>query len=78
MILPLAWMPGPMEWIIIAVVALVLFGRRLPEVGRSLAQGIVEFKRGLKGIESDVDEAVKKEPARREEPSKPEVTSSHP
>jgi sec-independent protein translocase protein TatA len=47
--------PGPMEMIIILVVGVLLFGRKLPEVGRSLGKGIVEFKKGLKGLEDDVD-----------------------
>jgi len=33
---------------------LLLFGKRLPEVGRSLGKGIVEFKKGLAGIEEEV------------------------
>jgi sec-independent protein translocase protein TatA len=48
---------GPMEWIIILVVMLLLFGRRLPEVGKSLGKGIVEFKKGLSGVEEDVNRA---------------------
>ena len=52
------YMPGPWEIIIIVVVALLLFGRRLPEVGRSLGKGIVEFKKGLRGIEDEVDKAA--------------------
>src|SRR5437867_9834904 len=48
-------MPGPAEWILIAGVALLIFGKRLPEVGRSLGKGIVEFRKGLKGIEDDVE-----------------------
>ncbi len=52
----LAWMPGPFEWIVILLVALLLFGRRLPEVGRSLGQGLVEFKKGLKGVKDEVDQ----------------------
>lgn len=43
------------EMIAILVVALLLFGRRLPEVGRSLGKGIVEFKRGLKGIDDEIE-----------------------
>jgi len=50
-------MPGPVEWIVIGGVALLLFGKRLPEVARSLGRGIVEFKKGLKGIEEDVETA---------------------
>jgi TatA/E family protein of Tat protein translocase len=38
---------GMPELIIIAIVALLIFGKRLPEVGKSLGRGIVEFKRGL-------------------------------
>lgn len=51
------YMPGPWEIIIIVVVALLLFGRRLPEVGRSLGKGIVEFKKGLRGVEDELNQA---------------------
>jgi sec-independent protein translocase protein TatA len=50
-------MPGGAEWIIIAAIGLLLFGKRLPEVGRSLGKGIVEFKKGLKGVEDEVETA---------------------
>ena len=49
-------MPGLTEWIIIGALGLLIFGKRLPEVGRSLGKGIVEFKKGLKGIEEDVEQ----------------------
>lgn len=55
-------MPQGMEWFIIAGFGLLLFGKRLPDVGRSLGAGIVEFKRGLKGINDDV-EAESSKPA---------------
>ena len=42
---------GPMELLIVAGVVLLLFGSRLPKVMRSLGEGIVEFKRGVQGIE---------------------------
>ncbi len=48
------WMPGPWELAIIAIIALILFGRRLPEVGKSLGKGIVEFKKGLKEVQDEV------------------------
>ena len=47
--------PGAPELIVLAVLGLLLFGRRLPEVGRSLGRSSVEFKRGIKGIEDEID-----------------------
>jgi len=48
---------GLPEMIVIGLIALLLFGRRLPEVGRSLGKGIVEFKKGLREVEDEVDSA---------------------
>jgi len=53
----LAWAPSLWEIIMILVVGLLLFGRKLPEVGRSLGRSIVEFKKGLKDVSSEVEEA---------------------
>ncbi len=52
-------MPGPFELAIIAFVVLLLFGKRLPGVMGSLGKSIVEFKKGVAGIEDDVEEAAK-------------------
>lgn len=49
-------MPGLPEWIIIGAIGLLIFGKRLPEVGKSLGKGIVEFKKGLKGIDDDIEQ----------------------
>jgi len=46
---------GGQEMIVIAIIGILLFGRRLPEVGRYLGKGIVEFKKGVKGLEDDAD-----------------------
>jgi sec-independent protein translocase protein TatA len=54
-------MPGPTELIIILIIGLLIFGRRLPEVGRSVGRSIVEFKKGVKGIEDDVDQSSQKQ-----------------
>ena len=37
------------EWLIVLVVALLLFSHRIPGMAKSLGSGIVEFKKGLKG-----------------------------
>ena len=42
---------GTTELIIVGAVVLLLFGSRLPKVMRALGEGIVEFKRGVQGIE---------------------------
>jgi len=59
MLTPLAiGMPGVTEWIVIGAIGLLIFGKRLPEVGRSLGKGIVEFKKGLAGIDEDITTAT--------------------
>ena len=46
---------GAQEMIILLIIGVLLFGRKLPEVGRYLGKGIVEFKKGLKGLEDEVE-----------------------
>ena len=40
---------GLLEMLLVMGVAVLLFGKRLPEVGRQLGRGIIEFKKGLGG-----------------------------
>lgn len=49
-------LPGGAEWIIIGVIALLIFGRRLPDVARSVGKSIVEFKKGLRDVKDEIDE----------------------
>ena len=42
---------GATELFVLGGIVLLLFGTRLPKVMRSLGEGIVEFKRGVQGIE---------------------------
>ena len=44
------------EIIVVLFVIVLLFGNRLPGLMRSLGQGVVEFKKGVRGIEEE-DEA---------------------
>lgn len=50
-----AWVPSMPELIVILVIGLLLFGRKLPEIGRSLGQGIRQFKSGLNEV---ADQAI--------------------
>lgn len=56
----LAFGLGTTELVILAVVVLLLFGNRLPSVMRSMGRGIVEFKKGVQGIEDDLEEPAAK------------------
>jgi sec-independent protein translocase protein TatA len=69
-LLAILGLPGGSEWIILLILGLLIFGRRLPEVGRSLGRGIVEFKKGVRGLEDDVEEESTR-PAKRVSDSAP-------
>jgi len=55
-----AWggIPGGWEWIVILVVALLIFGRRLPEIARSVGKSLTEFKKGVREAQETKDEIV--------------------
>ena len=57
---PFAFLPnlGTTELMVVAFVSLLIFGNRLPSVMRSLGKSVTEFKKGVAGIEDDIDGAV--------------------
>jgi sec-independent protein translocase protein TatA len=61
----LAFFPGGIgysEMLVIGVVAVLLFGDRLPSVARSMGRSMTEFKKGMSGLKSEWDDAVHSEP----------------
>ncbi len=46
---------GVQEMIIVGIVALLLFGKRLPEVAKSLGSSYNQFRRGLHDLQSEID-----------------------
>ena len=58
-IMPLFGIQG-WEWVIIALVVLLLFGgKKIPELMRGLGKGVKSFKQGMKEIEGEMDEIKK-------------------
>jgi sec-independent protein translocase protein TatA len=57
---------GPQEIIVLLILGVLLFGRKLPEIGRYLGKGIVEFKKGLKGVEDDIEGNASAAPSKPE------------
>lgn len=54
-------MPGPMSLIVIAIVALLVFGpKKLPELGKAFGSSLREFKNATKGLVDDDEEDTKK------------------
>lgn len=48
--------PGGWEWIIVLIIALLVFGKKIPTTMRSIGRSVVEFKKGLKGVKNEVEE----------------------
>lgn len=50
---------SPMEMMIVGVVAVLLFGSRLPSVARSAGKSLTEFRRGLNDLQQDFRESMR-------------------
>jgi sec-independent protein translocase protein TatA len=53
-----AFLDSPVMMLMIGVIAVLLFGERLPEVARSVGKGFMEFKRGIRNIQDEVETAI--------------------
>jgi TatA/E family protein of Tat protein translocase len=45
---------SPTDMLIVGIVAIMLFGNRLPSVARSLGRSLTEFKKGMQELENEV------------------------
>ena len=52
-------MLGTWEIVIICAIGILLFGTKLPKLARSIGSTVVEFKKGVRGIEDDVSDIEK-------------------
>ena len=47
---------GVPEIAVLGIIAVVLFGRKLPDMAKHLGKSIVEFKKGMNGLETGIDD----------------------
>jgi sec-independent protein translocase protein TatA len=69
---------GTGEMLALGVIALLLFGSKLPEVARNFGHGLAEFKKGMSGFQKEFNATMK--PYRFDEPKKssPQSAKSRP
>ena len=56
-LLLLGFLPSGSEWIIIALVILLLFGKKIPELMRGLGKGVKSFKDGVNEAKDEINKA---------------------
>ena len=69
-------MPGGMEWILIALVVLLLFGgKKIPELAKGLGSGIKNFKKAVKEDDEEVVDTKKADEIEKKAEKKSEDTN---
>lgn len=68
--------PAPTEMIVLLVIAVLLFGRNLPDVAKTLGKKLAEFKRGIKSIEDEIRSITTD--VTSDTPSRPAIANSKP
>ena len=53
-----AFLDSPVTMLVLGALAVLLFGERLPEVARSIGKGLMEVKKGMHGIQQEIENAV--------------------
>jgi sec-independent protein translocase protein TatA len=46
------------EILVLGIIAVLLFGRRLPEMAKYIGKSVVEFKKGMHGLEQGFDDTA--------------------
>ncbi|WP_420596614.1 twin-arginine translocase TatA/TatE family subunit [Deinococcus sp.] len=70
---------GMPEILLILVAALLVFGpKKLPDLGRSLGNGIREFRKGTQGLKDDLEGSFKDEPAVKAVPETQTILAAAP
>jgi sec-independent protein translocase protein TatA len=71
---------GTQEIMLLLVLGILLFGRNLPQLGRSVGKTFVEFKKGMKGLEDEMENPGSPRAQVDPEPMRPpqRVTASAP
>jgi sec-independent protein translocase protein TatA len=69
----LAFIDNPVMMLLLAAIAVMLFGERLPEVARTFGKTLMEFKSGMRGIQDEIQSAINsagsvESPSRYQEP----------
>ena len=57
------------ELVLIGVLGVLLFGRRLPDMGKSLGKTIVEFKKGLSAAGEEISKGAEEEKPEKSRPA---------
>ncbi|MCJ7676030.1 MAG: twin-arginine translocase TatA/TatE family subunit [Sedimentisphaerales bacterium] len=52
------WTPGPLELSVILAVLVLVFGKRLPDIARSVGRSLTEFKKGINEAKDTKDDFV--------------------
>ncbi len=66
---------SPTTIVVLLLLGVLLFGRKLPEMGKYLGKGIVEFKKGMRGFEDEIDgssSSARRDPMALEAPRPPQ------
>jgi sec-independent protein translocase protein TatA len=50
--------PSPTTLLVLGIIAVLLFGERLPEVAKSVGKWFMEFKRGMRDIEMNIHQTI--------------------